>query len=161
MMEASFSLSQYGGNVVQSHSEELSDDGMVQVSRNNPAPLKPPPLIDEILEEDDVDYNSQLESVLSAGRLTGRDSRFAIDDSLNPPPTIAISQSHLSSERLKALSSDMSQPFTGGWLGSFFSAMLIFFLGFGVGWLLLKHFKPELFEPASAVHPPAEAGKTE
>ncbi|MFN8391722.1 MAG: protein kinase [Bdellovibrionota bacterium] len=152
---------QFSTSIVESHAEELHADGTVQVARSASSTMKAPPLVADFVEEE-TDYGSPLESVLSSSRLTGREPRFGSEDGLTPPPAVAISQSHLSTDRLKALSSDLQQPaFSGGWLGSFFSAVLIFFLGFGVGWLLLKHFKPELFESTPSDPAAVAAEKTD
>ncbi len=101
------------------------------------------------LEEDELDpFGYQMESVLSGPRTGPRPYVSHAEDSSNSHPAVAISQSHLSAERLKALATDYkSSSMSGTWIGNVVSAIVIFFLGFGVGWMLLKHFKPELFDP--------------
>ncbi|MCB0322637.1 MAG: serine/threonine protein kinase [Bdellovibrionales bacterium] len=70
-----------------------------------------------------------------------------------PPPSVAVSQSRLSTERMKELSLDLYQP-ASSVFRTVLSWMFIFFVGFGVGLLILMHYMPELFGTGE-VPPPA------
>jgi len=105
------------------------------------------------MDDEELDpFGYQMESVLSGPRTGPRPYVSHAEDSSSAHPAVSISQSHLSAERLKALATDyQTSGMPGTWIGNVISAVVIFFLGFGVGWLLLKHFKPELFDTPSAV----------
>jgi len=105
------------------------------------------------IDDEELDpFGYQMESVLSGPRTGPRPYVSHAEDSSSAHPAVSISQSHLSAERLKALATDyQTSGMPGTWIGNVISAVVIFFLGFGVGWLLLKHFKPELFDTPSAV----------
>ena len=156
--EASYGGSaQYAGGMGQA---EVSRGGTSGI-RKTPSPVKNF-IFDSASLLDESDYSSPLESVLSSNRLTARDTMFHAEDNLIPPPTVAISEAHLSSERLKALSEDMNHSGgAAGLVASVVSAIVIFFLGFTVGWLLLKHIKPELFEPSASEPSAISAEKIE
>jgi len=130
-------------------SEILADaSGGMQMSRPV-APARQQAVPTAKVEEEN--YGGQMESVLAGSRIGLRQFALAEDGS-GVHPTVAVSQSRLSSERLKSLSGDFQGPeIASGWIANVFSAIIIFFLGFGVGWVLLKQFKPELFESRTSL----------
>ncbi len=60
-------------------------------------------------------------------------------------PSVAVSQSRLSAERMSELSRDVYQP-SSSMMKTVSSWIFLFLVGFGVGWLLLLQLVPELFD---------------
>lgn len=94
----------------------------------------------------------QMESVLINSRVSEW-SRNLPKYQDETPPSVAISQSHLSTERIRELAWDTPAGSVGGdgsgTISTIFHWLLVFFLGFGVGWFLFRQLKPELFgDPA-------------
>ena len=132
-------------------SEMLADaSGGIQINRTAvPAPRQQAG--PTRAEDEPESYGMPMESVLSGSRV-GLRQFVTTEDGSAIHPTVAVSQSRLSSERLKSLSGDFQSPdLSSGWVANVFSAIIIFFLGFGVGWVLLKQFKPELFESRTSL----------
>ena len=88
----------------------------------------------------------QMESVLINTRVSEW-SRHLPNSQDQSPPSVAISQSKLSTNRIQELSWSQTDDPEGGVLSTIFHWLLVFFLGFGVGWFLFRQFKPELFGP--------------
>jgi serine/threonine protein kinase len=132
--------------------EMLADaSGGMQMSRTATPAARQQAVPTNRIEDDSDTYGMQMESVLSGSRI-GLRQFVTTEEGSGIHPAVAVSQSRLSSERLKSLSGDFHpSDISSGWVANVFSAIIIFFLGFGVGWVLLKQFKPELFESRTSL----------
>jgi len=74
-------------------------------------------------------------------------------------PSIAVSLSGLSAERMSELSRDVYQP-SSSMMKTISSLLFLFLVGFGVGWLVLLQLMPELFN-SSQVQAKQSAVSTE
>lgn len=126
-----------GMSIVQSHADELLSDGVSSSPRRKLSAIRGG--LDPV-DVGEPHYAPPMDSMLSSSRYPA--AKPPIDDPLNS--RVSISQSHFSSERLKAMTHDYHRSDFSG-VRTFVSMMIIFILGFGVGWMILKQFWPDLF----------------
>ena len=89
-------------------------------------------------------YDQPMESVLQSSKISDW-ARHIPPKGEDLGPSVAISHGHLSTNRIKELSHEFYTPQNPNLLQTLLPLLLIFFVGFGVGWLLLQQVKPEWF----------------
>lgn len=103
--------------------------------------------IKEASDEDDddaFDHHFPMESVLRRSEELPSSPPWVEERAM---PSVGVSQSSLSLDRMKELSRDLYPAHTG-FLRTVLYWLFVGFVGFGVGMLLVKHFDPELFDAA-------------
>ena len=127
-----------GASIVQSYADELLMDNQGTSPRRKLSAIRGG------LDSPDsgaASYSSPMESVLSG-------SRFNMPRMMNeeiPGQSVSVSSSHFSAERLKSLRYDHERSDFSGFRTTLFMC-IIFVLGFGAGWIILRQFWPDLFQ---------------